>query len=61
MIKCPNCGSTAQIKLVCEPKITAQGMSLVEEFACGCGTHITIEYRRTAGGYWRHYADKREG
>lgn len=35
-IKCPNCGSTAQVKLVWEDR-DGYGTKKVKEYECGCG------------------------
>ena len=43
MIKCPNCGNTAQ--LTKEP-IAHISKGLLESYLCGCGTHISVFYRR---------------
>ena len=43
MIKCPICGSTAQ--LTKEP-IAHISKGLLEPYVCGCGTHISVFYRR---------------
>ena len=43
MVKCPNCGSTAQLSR--EP-IAHIANGLLEPYVCGCGTHISIFYRR---------------
>ena len=43
MVRCPNCGSTAQ--LTKEPVVhIAKG--LLESYECGCGIHISVFYRR---------------
>ena len=55
MIKCPNCGSTAQVKLVCPPFISTNKQVLIEGFDCGCGCHFSIEYQRNDSGVWEHY------
>ena len=43
MIKCPICGSTAQ--LTREP-IAHISKGLLEPWKCGCGAHISVFYRR---------------
>ena len=42
-MKCPNCGSTAQVRLVWqdESKLTRHRF---EEYKCGCGCHFMITY-----------------
>lgn len=56
MVKCPNCGSTAQVKLVCHSFISNNRQILTEEFECGCGCHFLLntsemmmEYGNTIG------------
>lgn len=56
MIKCPNCGSTAQVKLVCQPFISVNTLYLTEGFECGCGAHFSVEYERNEKGTWEHYS-----
>ena len=54
MIKCPNCGSTAQVKVEYIPNSTRTVMT--ERIVCGCGCTITATYKlireetRTADG-----------
>lgn len=55
MVKCPNCGSTAQVKLVCPPFISDNGQVLTEGFDCGCGCHFSVEYKRNNEGFWEVY------
>lgn len=54
MIKCPNCGSTAQVKLLKEywSKI---GQSTCKHYACGCGCAFQTEkwIDGTVHGYWQ--------
>ena len=52
MIKCPNCGSTAQVKL----KEIFQADTYVEiTWVCGCGTEqvTRISYEEYAKGKWK--------
>lgn len=55
MIKCPNCGSTAQTALVYPPTISAHTNFLVEGWLCGCGAHYSVEYERNEEGKWEFY------
>ena len=54
MIKCPNCGSTAQMKVTCVPNPTRT--AITERIICGCGCVTTATYKlareetRTANG-----------
>lgn len=54
MVKCPNCGSTAQVKLIQEywSKISH---STCKHYACGCGCVFQIENwtNGTIHGYWQ--------
>ena len=43
MSKCPNCGSSAQLSREPIAHITN---GLLEPYVCGCGTRISIFYRR---------------
>jgi hypothetical protein len=52
MIKCPNCGSTAQVKL----KEIFQAEKYVQiTWVCGCGTEIVtrLSYEEYAQGKWK--------
>ena len=52
MIKCPNCGSTAQVKL----KEIFQADKYVQiTWVCGCGTEIVtrLSYEEYAQGKWK--------
>ena len=58
MIKCPHCGSTAQVKSNGEPKFSSTNKEfLVEGFHCGCGCEWEVEYERNENGYWEVYAE----
>ena len=54
MIKCPNCGSTAQSKTSYTPNPTRT--AIIERIICGCGCITTATYKlsreetRTADG-----------
>ena len=56
MVKCPNCGSTAQVKLACKPFISTWTEMLTEGFSCGCGCHFRQEYTRNDQGQWEFYS-----
>ena len=51
MVKCPNCGSTAQVNLVaCDnlgDKDTARLHEVYQHYECGCGCSFYIEWERT--------------
>lgn len=41
MIKCPNCGSTAQVKLQSIDHMEdSQGICAIRYYKCGCGKHF---------------------
>ena len=40
-IKCPNCGSTAQVELVWEDR-SSYDTKKTKEFICGCGCHFEV-------------------
>lgn len=37
MIRCPYCGSTAQVKLTWEERFGEKDLQHTKEFECGCG------------------------
>lgn len=41
--KCPNCGSTAQIRLAYEG---VTSISLSRTYKCGCGASVMIVYKK---------------
>ena len=54
MIKCPNCGSTAQVKLT-KQYWSDISQSQFSHFICGCGCIFTVE-RMSCGitnGHWQ--------
>ena len=55
MMKCPHCGSTAQVKSSCDPIISKVNGNLLEGFYCGCGCEWEVEYARNENGYWELY------
>ena len=40
-IKCPNCGSTAQIELVWEDR-SSYSTTKTKEYVCDCGCHFEV-------------------
>ena len=49
MVKCPHCGSTAQVRIIQEivtSRRTDGSIVLLTKYKCGCGTHFktTIAY-----------------
>ena len=55
MMKCPHCGSTAQVKSNGDPIISKVNGNLLEGFHCGCGCEWEVEYARNENGYWEVY------
>lgn len=51
-MKCPNCGSTAQVRSTGSPTLSDNKEVLYEHFTCGCGCHFTAEYFRNDEGAW---------
>ena len=51
-IKCPHCGSTAQVKQTYLPTLSDNGQVVTEGFVCGCGCHFAHEYQRNDDGFW---------
>lgn len=52
-MKCPNCGSTAQVKRVGRPVISSFDDFLHDTFNCGCGCNFDVEYYEDTNGYWQ--------
>lgn len=53
MIKCPNCGSTAQPKLqkIEEEELTCYTIEVTRTYKCGCGEIFTAkEYKNNENG-----------
>lgn len=51
-MKCPHCGSTAQVKALGVPVLSDNKMVLTEHFDCGCGCWFYTDYERNADGAW---------
>lgn len=43
MLRCPNCGSTAQLRLMWRDE-EAPTRHIYKEYRCGCGTEFQVEY-----------------
>ena len=54
MLKCPNCGSTAQVERK-EPFFSKETNRLVVPWECGCGCHYVSEYEEDEKGVFIHY------
>ena len=46
MLRCPHCGTTAQVRLVWEDR-DDYGTKKIKEFVCGCGCHFEVIFRAT--------------
>ncbi len=44
MIKCPYCGSTAQVKLSPTASLSRNNQILTLGCECGCGCNFTVDY-----------------
>lgn len=44
MIKCPKCGSTAQVKVVWGDCVEDLSTYLYKEYKCGCGCHFRLTF-----------------
>lgn len=44
MIRCPYCGSTAQVKLTWEEPFAEKDTEHIREFECGCGCVFEATY-----------------
>ena len=50
MIKCPNCGSTAQVKVILDKHYAYRdGSERVIVYNCGCGTNFSTSQLYMAG------------
>ena len=63
-MKCPNCGSTAQVRSTGAPTLSVNELVLTENFTCGCGAYFSTDYERNEEGAWEwnwthiHFVDK---
>ena len=49
VVKCPNCGSTAQVKReLVVPSESANNEIVSIHYTCGCGCHFAEQYRHSA-------------
>lgn len=55
-MKCPNCGSTAQVRSTNAPILSDNKLVLYERFSCGCGCLFDIEYKKNAEDIWEWYS-----
>jgi hypothetical protein len=52
MVKCVNCGSTAQVKQIGRDETD---LEVVETFKCGCGCIITQKLKKVSTTHWHPY------
>lgn len=45
-IKCPSCGSTAQVELVYSDR-NGYSTKRIDEYICGCGCHFEVTFEVT--------------
>ena len=58
MIKCPTCGSTAQV-IIGEPTLSRNKVYITLPCECGCGCHFDLDYKvEEFGSCFTHYIDK---
>jgi hypothetical protein len=63
-MKCPHCGSTAQVRSTGAPVLSDNELVLTENFTCGCGAYFSTDYERNSEGAWEmnwiqlHFVDK---
>ena len=63
-MRCPNCGSTAQVRSTGAPTLSDNELVLTENFICGCGAYFSTCYERNEEGAWEwnwlqlHFVDK---
>lgn len=53
MIRCPNCGSTAQVE-VCD-HYNSRADNPKTDFICGCGCHFEVTYQVKSVEILHHY------
>lgn len=46
-IKCPSCGSTAQVELVWSGHSDGRYSRIERDYACGCGCEFTVFFEAT--------------
>ena len=51
-MKCPHCGSTAQVRSTGAPTLSDNELVLSERFTCGCGCYFDTDYERNSEGVW---------
>ena len=63
-MRCPHCGSTAQVRSTGAPVLAENELVLTESFTCGCGCYFDTDYTRNDKGAWEysftyiHFVDK---
>lgn len=59
MIKCPHCGSTAQVKRIGNTTTSDNKMFFCEVYECGCGCRFEALYPREVGEYIIHHLENK--
>ena len=54
-MKCPYCGSSAQVRSTGAPTLSVNESILTEAFTCGCGCYFDTDYERNEEGAWEWY------
>ena len=54
MIKCPHCGSTAQVRKNSNG-FYWENDDMWISYDCGCGAHFVVEYKENNKGIYEHY------
>lgn len=57
LIRCPNCGSTAQPKRVAGPHISDNEVWFIEYYKCGCGAYFDALYPREVDHYYCYHVE----
>lgn len=57
-VRCPHCGSTAQVRSKGDPFISCINSGrLIDGFYCGCGCEWEHEYERNEEGLWEYTSE----
>lgn len=57
LIRCPNCGSTAQPRRVSGPHISDNEVWFYEQYKCGCGAYFDALYPREVDHYYCYHVE----
>ena len=59
LIKCPYCGSTAQVRAG-DPYVVEGGAWFEQKAVCGCGASFTVSFPRVVCAYWDVFEGEEE-